>query len=1347
MSSNTNTNTPQDLDLNTRVMQNISNMPVTPTLSGRVEFADVAPSITIGGSVNINDTPQPSVTSAPTIPIIDVQPVNSAVPETIPQADDMSSLSGNYGEMSTAIYENMPQGQELTNRVIQQVVNTPQNVIQSVSNTYNPVNVAQDIMSRPEQITSPIPSENPLLRFTPQGVSKAVAQGFVPAVNAGRMALSKALFDAGDIRDAAALAVADPERMLNNLIDAPANIATGLTYIASHPVQSTTAAVNAFKNSIGSRYDDYIVRHGDTPFNRFVGGMQAVPTGVSSVVWDNMMPFVYSSGLDTETRAELEGVLRNPNATVEDKFNAYAKYYDEVLNNRIGYLAMDSLPSAVTGAKSVLKNTPYARVKNSRLVNTAKATGAGIKLSNDMTRLVKTLDDMPLDETTVVTTRRAGDPMVETITTRAVGSTERAEIRNAKLARILEGMEQGMETLSPAERKFANKLGDLWQNYYKKFPEWAQVPEWMMAGVQYAARVMNEPFEKFISIAKGFEDAQDAVRMRIDAMTARASQELGIENLKAPEVLFESNKFDASRLPAATADNTLQHGQTIGEQLGIRDKFSQKDWNKTGKQWYDEMIDVAGEDKTLDNLYEKGIQYSHELAAREPVATNPKARRATGGYANNKIHLYIDSYSRPDSGFGLVHEAAHWIDDVLQKSGKKKSFGMSKGEDFVDAYLRYKDTGMMRPEQQQLFEKVDRIIGDLQDDAENYVRNLSDDDFNAQAVITGINKALQGDLRATMHIMSQADETAAGQISRPDRYYGKMTPRRWGLTDYDTLAREVQIPDNIVNEAVRTLTDSYIIDDIVNGRLFDNQKIADTTQNSGRNIIVDRNELVNNTNLPNTMQKVLDRDTPATPEALNSNPDNIAIDRRIAQAIIDTSQSSVPVTGLLGDAYKLARSSMLAAGSYIGGNIITGIANVLTDSGFNIGTDIKNALRSGGTISDSLGLRRRDKKPKYETKIGNIIGQINEVTGAGILRNLDRTVQNFLAETTSQAALRRRGIPNADVLNGSIFDDSQLASDVINEARTTALLAGEAILPRPLNQVLSVAFPFLSYQNAAVRSTFDQFARHPLTTTGIWNNALGRSGYQAEMENRRRLGVVSDEKFTSFKLDPTTGRIRQGSIEYTPLVTAMKSLYGIADITRKSVKGESISDKTRGLFDPILITDLANAARGQNRYGSQSRISSAINLGGNRRQDIRTGKIFEGGTPAEIIATGLRGTIGGLTTLNRTVLPSAATIWNAATGDRIMYYQPYADRLFGSFERVGDVLNGTAPRGGGDFTQPRSLGDVLRSTSGYYERDYYPERPNQQQMTERELRNMLWRQQSEQQRIRERNYGRYIYGY
>lgn len=523
---------------------------------------------------------------------------------------------------------------------------------------------------------------------------------------------------------------------------------------------------------------------------------------------------------------------------------------------------------------------------------------------------------------------------------------------------------------------------------------------------------------------------------------------------------------------------------------------------------------------------------------------------------------------------------------------------------------------------------------------------------------------------------------------------GRFSERMYGTSTYKDIAKQLKNPDEFLEGLAKKYLNGQVSGAILRGELG---SIEGASQNVKNLRYLDRTLLEEG-----QLQKALES---ARNEKLFAN--DIAVDMDVLAPLKEQAgRMTGALDGVTKDIYQAAKSSLLAQGTYIGANVITGGANAIMNSGAGLIGDVISAIKSKGELAKGLGVYRRRVNNLSNRPVIRQIQQINKRFGGGLFQEVDRNVQNAFAEIAAHAELRGQGIPYAERFKAiSDADKINLGKTIVDVKRAALINGSKALLPKTVSDWLFMGNPFWRWQDTATQSTYRMLEKHPIMANVALLDVAANIGFDKEMQNRMNLHVDLDKPYVSFKLDPKTGQMKTISAEFVPITTTLK----FADFKNQS-------------FAPSIpfFTAVTNAMGGLDKYGrpikkpEQNGILTQVV--GTRRYQYDPAKGWEpiGGKADEIINTAIKEVIGAPNLYNKTVAPLLSPVLSP-TGQ---YYQPYNTSLLGSYDRqnLGNdaIIAGNARRG-------RTAGDVIKALGGVYEQDYIPNLENVSPQMQRRL--------------------------
>ena len=544
-----------------------------------------------------------------------------------------------------------------------------------------------------------------------------------------------------------------------------------------------------------------------------------------------------------------------------------------------------------------------------------------------------------------------------------------------------------------------------------------------------------------------------------------------------------------------------------------------------------------------------------------------------------------------------------------------------------------------------------------------------------------------GEIFPVTHGLAEVDKTKA--IDKSLQIKNKrFSTREFGNASYVDIAKQLMRPSEYLETLGVNFANSEMAKQILEGASLGGVKSL-APDDIGKAVYVQREALEQAMRNEKDIHEVLKS---AKKEKMRD--DDIPLDETVAKVLENkTERRGQSFGGVTGDVVKLAKQSMLGAGSYLGGNALTAASTALLNSGPMLISDIIKASKSKGRLLQELGLYRTDTRAtRMHHPVTQAISDINSKTGGAALRWVDRKIQNWWGEVGAHAALRKAGV-------NSISEATKVQlANIIHDTRRAGLLNDPASsLPAGLHDVLGVTNPFFNWIETATKSTYHQLKEAPFLTNVVVGDILGNIGYDQEMQNRLKLGVKSTRPYVSYKFDDKTGEIKETTAEFMPITSSFKFAEGVlnrdADMLPASIPA---------------LSDLINVAQGKDKYGKPLKRAVKLNevtqaVGSTRwKMNPQTGEIQKIGSQGdEMLATAVKALMVPTSLWNRTVAPAIGGMMG------MHYNQPYAQSILGDFSDT-DIHNNILV--GGNPDKPRTGMDVIRAISGRSEYPYFEDR-------------------------------------
>lgn len=818
------------------------------------------------------------------------------------------------------------------------------------------------------------------------------------------------------------------------------------------------------------------------------------------------------------------------------------------------------------------------------------------------------------------------------------------------------------------------------------------------AGLNLAERAGLPIGEKAMNVAKAVETVESKFNKE------------KVELLKASD---ELSKAKAGDLEAVIRNYT--EGTPLPENLTkLRDKFAkfQDEYRKTF------------DDNALVNPNElSALQY----VQRQTGKTMQEVRRELAP----QLEMLQEGVTNPSLSFrNRLSDFEHAVNSLrkdnkefLQDSKLVKDLSKKESEAFA-SHFDNAEIDMMKATNMSVKE-AKQYLGDLSRDAwvESKVSDAALKDIRFQEnmaklaeraeatgdpmlkhLYDGMSKANRGEIGT--YTLAGAKVPESGLVSNEGRrFQGKSSSREYGTAEYKDIATAYR---NIHN----------FLDDVANQKL--KQEISNNILNTGT---IDGATKLVGENIAEKDIKYLNADLLADgklSEAITLasdklKPNAVAIDKYNLNALKSfTLPENTPFRkGALNDMYNLAKETMLASGTYLGGNFISGLYGTLLNAATPQGL-IKDAIASigsKGALSRELGTIRtiRPANRRYSTKLAQGTSTLGRWLGTGIAPRIDAVMQNMFSEINANAQLRKMGIAPQNRLSALAEMDKMKLGQLINNNRLASMMNTKyRIFPRgDVRSVLSIANPFLDWIDTSTQVSAKMLIDHPILMGAVTSKLFGEIGFDKELQKRLGLKVYTDKPLVTYKADKDApSGSKEVTLSFLPQLTPVEFLVN----PMKLLTGNSGA--------PVLSA-IYEASKGKNAYGNALRRSHAKDSmmavqNGQRyivNPETRNIEPVKGTMGDEVLSTAIKNLFAPTSIVNKTVMPTVADLYSRITGNEAHWYMPYGQSIFGSFT-TGQPERGQLSRNilyTGDPRKERTVQDIIKGLGTYYERDYIPE--------------------------------------
>ena len=1075
----------------------------------------------------------------------------------------------------------------------------------------------------------------------------------------------------------------NPKMIWDNAVSGGKEALTGLVHLGTHPVE-TGKMLGGYLANVG-------YKSGGNPFKN-----------IGYIATDMTDAILHPYALDSKTRNENLGNIIG--STLAGDYKGALGYTRDALaqtTHRFGEhpfdVALDfGIPVAGMAAKGITKAGKAA-------------TKAQSAIAHESAKIAQSTEKM----------REAGEAVVK----------NKYNVSPAELVRAAETGD--WSTIPQGAKELTKRYSDVTNDTMKRYSPATWVEPEELSIVQKYARDNGITYQEAERIVKPVLDEANKVRQESGINVTRYTPNKGLADDVRKQVTVEEIPVETPKFNEILHHNTIMMEQSPEVLSGMRKILTPDEMyslrGATGREAFDYIKETRKwTDRQLsDNLFDAGIKgidgdVNRLFNAKKMGSYNPKADKITidpkatdGDVLHEWSHKELkDTLKAAKAGDTVAIEELNELRKVLNLKENAKITNKML-ENVADDVKTFINDGKL-PDGA-LGEYIGKKYGipevvrksGVDDVGIKFLDDLASQGDDIAAQVSNSAKLFKkGDIFPITHGLAEVSKDApVDNIGRV--LAGRFSKRAYGNATYEDIAKQIANPNDYINQLTKNYLDESVRNVLRNGYSGD---INIRPANPKDAMYISR-ELLEGEG--KSVKQALDS---ATTTPLKS--DDIAIDKDYLKSFRDQyqlQQTNNPFgRTILGDAYNLRKSTALASGGYLVGNLQTGAANAIINSNVHLINDAINAMLTRGKLAKNLGVYRRASfKNTNVTPVGRKLQDINMRTGGALLAKSDEAIQNIFAEIAAHAQLRRQGVkPNQRLQAIKDMEASKLG-DLINDVKLVSLInPTKSLAPSWMGGVGGVFNPFWRWVDTAAQSSLWMLNRHPVLANAVLFDIMSKVGYDKEMQNRLNIGVELDRPFVSYKVNPKTGEPREMSMEFLPQMNTLKFGSEVAD----ALKGKGDLDSLINASIPIVGATLL-AARGLNKYGKpmyrdhKSMYDSISVIDGKRyKLDPETGMPKpEGGHLDEIISALANETIGGISLFNRTLAPSAAWGISNLTGQDIDYYMPYGQALFGSFAKRGEAPQDRVPfLVAGDPTRPRGDQEISNMLRGIYETPYYP---------------------------------------
>lgn len=521
--------------------------------------------------------------------------------------------------------------------------------------------------------------------------------------------------------------------------------------------------------------------------------------------------------------------------------------------------------------------------------------------------------------------------------------------------------------------------------------------------------------------------------------------------------------------------------------------------------------------------------------------------------------------------------------------------------------------------------------------------------------------------------------------ARKAKKQGLFSERVFGNADPADIAWQWLEPENLFQYAIKGQLRDLVVQKWRRDYIKNNAPIVNKRTKPEDVKYVRQDTFFNSNKLDNLEKYVLDE------IPLNQNPEAyIAIDKYTLRAFRELFSPSwmskkMPIVK---DIIALYKQGLLAAGTYLGPNLLGGLYQVLTNSNIHILEDVANAIKTRGSLIKQLGTMREmpikgDIKAATNpsTWYGKAIRKanaINQSTGSYHWRKIDAAIQNTIAEINAHGVFRKMKVKFEDRnLEWLKANKTKLEMyNLINDIEKMSLIYGDkTFIPKPVLDFMEMGNPFIRWPDQAIMSSAHTLKNNPIFAGYLQGAVLGGLVWDQNEANAKGLGISNPQHGKIYRMGKD-GSPKAVSVEVLPQQSSLRAMTSLDYLTN------SAKNATFAWAMDMIKT--------KNQYGKlkeRSKYPDNISLDYQRNVRIKDGKIVDNVELDELAKTILRESI-----LYRGINGTYVPMIYGLTGKQV--YQPYNDQFM-----VGE---------GGNPNKPIGPEQVLQRLKGEYEHNIIP---------------------------------------
>ena len=652
----------------------------------------------------------------------------------------------------------------------------------------------------------------------------------------------------------------------------------------------------------------------------------------------------------------------------------------------------------------------------------------------------------------------------------------------------------------------------------------------------------------------------------------------GKETLNALERM--DNKLTGGK-NANLIEDVRNYGKVkeLRDQLRAESVYDKIALSKEGVQWKKDLLDTYDRAKISRKDFETIIEHAEDLdrgldTLSPELKVKYNALKPLLVQYDNMVQKYVTATP------GNLQEIYQSLVRGSQRTGKNLSYQVVKD--------MFEDSGLL-----ELGRFIDRNTGKVirQD---NVLKTLSKDGSGVEVGIDDAGNLTKLDLRNTDFVIPEENLKILAQLALNDplaqhlfKAYGAVragklqrvshglapvdksvkinrrgkinkenpfaSERVYGNSTYEDIASQWLEPDNLFRYALEGAMQQNVLNAWKKQFLTEGKAITLKNSRPEDIIYVPEDSLYN----ANKLEGIINKASKELPKE----GDYIAIDKNLLKAYRDlfgARKQGVRIPGWMRDLVTLYKRKLLLGGTYLGGNLLGGLHQMLTNSNLHIIEDVMSAMRTRGELIRSLGIQRElpakgdiRLSSDLNTPYGKFIRNLHEganIVGGRYMNAADAFMQNKFAEVAAHDILRKKGIPfnkrNLEWMKQNMSKTEFYKT--LRDIQLEALIYGdETLIPKQLLDLVSLGNPFIRWLDQATESSIYSIRRNPTVYGYLQGAVLGGLAWSQNKANAQGFGISNPQSGKIYHIDPKTGDTKNADVTVTPDLKSVKvSEYG-----------------------------------------------------------------------------------------------------------------------------------------------------------------------------------------------------------